>query len=214
LLDERSREIGRMLTSVRAELATTRGDLTRLQSELTASAPTLRRADLADRSAAAVETLIERLIPLNLDALSRAVTLAYRAMAHKQVVQDVNIAPDGSVSLLDRNGADIRAFDVSAGENQVFAFALMAAIGMISSSFPFIMDTPLARLDPEHRQNVLGFFAGLDRQIILLAQPAELSPGDRTSLDNHLGSVIRLDHETGRSSARMIAEEGERRLAS
>ena len=39
--------------------------------------------------------------------------------------------------------------DSSAGEEQIFALSLIAAIAKVSGTkVPFVMDTPLARLDP------------------------------------------------------------------
>ena len=61
------------------------------------------------------------------------------------------------------------------------------------------IDTPFARLDPEHRDRVLRYFAGLDQQIIFLSQPAELSERYIELLEPHLAARIRLEHRAGQS---------------
>ena len=191
-LEDRSRDLARTLEAVRAELASRQRAAARIRADAASAAPVLAKADLADQLSRVVDALVTRLFPLNLDAISQAVTTAYRAMAHKDVVQTIQIATDGSVALLDRNGRDLRGRDLSAGEGQIFTLALMAAIGMISPRFPIIIDTPLARLDPDHRHNVLRFLTSLETQIIFLSQPAELSTEYLSPIADRIAGVVRL----------------------
>jgi DNA sulfur modification protein DndD len=60
--------------------------------------------------------------------------------------------------------------------DQVFALSLVAAIAKVSGKpVPFVIDTPLARLDTAHRVDVLQYFAWHGgEQIILLSQPDEV----------------------------------------
>jgi len=199
-LEERTRILTRTLDAVQGELATKERALGKMRSQLDADAPLLARADRADAVGRAIAKLIERLFPLNLEAFASAITLAYRAMAHKDAVCEVRIDPTGAVALLDAEGHDLRSLDPSAGESQIFAFALMAAITGIAAPFPIILDTPLARLDPDHRERVLRYFSGLDRQIIFLSQPAELSGRYLELLRPKLSAVLELTHEQGRSA--------------
>lgn len=199
-LEEESRALGQNLEAVRGELLVKERELARMRSQLESDAPVLARADKADSVGRTIAALIERLFPLNLEALSKAISTAHRAMAHKSTIHDIRINVDGTVGMFDNDGRDVRVLDASAGESQIFAFALMAAITGISARFPIILDTPLARLDPEHRMRVLRYFAGLDRQIIFLSQPAEISADYFSLLEPHLDTVIHLAHEAGRSS--------------
>ncbi|APZ97621.1 hypothetical protein BWQ93_03305 [Sphingopyxis sp. QXT-31] len=192
-LEESSREITRKLDGLRGELAAKRREAARIRSEAASAAPVLAKADLAEQLGKVVETLVHRLFPLNLDTISKAVTVAYRAMAHKKEVEDIRIAADGSVGLFDSKGRDLRTKDLSAGETQIFTLALMAAIGMVSPRFPIVMDTPLARLDPAHRHNVLAFLTGLDTQIILLSQPAELSAEYLEPIRERVAGILVLE---------------------
>lgn len=205
-LEAQSREVGRTLEAIGANLATRRRTAARIRADSISAAPVLAKADLADQLSRVVDTLVTRLFPLNLEAISQAVTSAYRAMAHKDVVQKIDIAADGSVALLDRDGQDLRGRDLSAGEGQIFTLALMAAIGMISPRFPIIMDTPLARLDPDHRHNVLRYLTGLDTQIILLSQQAELSSEYLAPIESRLAGIVRLASPDGDLSEPVAAE--------
>jgi DNA sulfur modification protein DndD len=66
--------------------------------------------------------------------------------------------------------------DASAGEDQIFALALIAAIAKVSGTrVPIVIDTPLARLDTDHRSRVLRYFAAqAGEQVIFLSQPDEV----------------------------------------
>ncbi len=203
-LEDASRELSRSREALRSEIATLQREKARLLAEIGDAEPAVRRAGEADLLASVVDTLIAQLFPLNLQLLSEAVTRAYRAMAHKDQIAVIEIRADGEVGLRDREGRDIRQFDLSAGEKQLFAFAVMAAIVLISPPFPLILDTPLARLDPDHRHKVLHFLASLDRQVIFLSQPAELSSPYRETIGDHLAQTARLEHNAGKS--RLLSE--------
>ena len=73
-------------------------------------------------------------------------------------------------------GRDLRSLDASAGEEQIFALSLIAAIAKVAGAkVPVVMDTPLARLDTDHRTNVLRYFASQgSEQVIFLSQPDEV----------------------------------------
>ncbi|WAC59642.1 AAA family ATPase [Brevundimonas sp. SL130] len=156
------------------------------------AAPVLRRADKAERYASVLEDVIDAVVPQQMTALSDAVTQAYRALAHKDEVARIEISAGGDVRLIDERGEDLRNRDASAGETQIFALALMAAIAATAPVFPIVMDTPFARLDPRHRRNVLRHFAELGPQLILLAHPAEIGPEDLEGLGARLAPPIEV----------------------
>jgi DNA sulfur modification protein DndD len=66
---------------------------------------------------------------------------------------------------------------LSAGQAQVLAMSFVAALAQASGRIlPFIVDTPLGRLDVNHRRDVTEhFFKKCDPQIILLSTPTEIN---------------------------------------
>jgi DNA sulfur modification protein DndD len=188
---EHSREVKR-LDDNRHLLAQKRVQSEGLLADGAAAAPTVARANRAERYADLADRLVEAALPRNFDAISTAVTSAYRAMAHKSLVQEVRIRRGAPVQLLDDQGEDVRRVDSSAGENQVFTLAVMSALAELAADFPIVMDTPLARLDTMHRRNVLAHFAGQRRQLILLTHPAELGPDERAMLEHRLAGTVHI----------------------
>jgi DNA sulfur modification protein DndD len=104
----------------------------------------------------------------------------------------VQVRLDGRVEMLDAEGRDLRQVDASAGESQVLALAVMSALSSFAPDFPIIVDTPLARLDPLHRSNVLTHFAGGGRQLILLTHPAELGAAEEAIIADRIAGVVSL----------------------
>jgi DNA sulfur modification protein DndD len=194
------------LDRVRANLVPLRQEVGRLMGQAAALAPMLRRADKAEAYAAMLDRLVVDALPRTLQTLATNATAAYRAMAHKDVVQSIRIGDDGVVELLDSAGRDICGQDASAGETQVFALALMAAVAGAFPNFPILMDTPFARLDTVHRRNVLRHFADLGVQLVLLAHPAELTPTDLAELGDRFAGEVEVHHvkTEGLGSSRIL----------
>lgn len=142
---------------------------------------------------AALERSIAATIPLHYGELATSLTGAYRDLAHKDVVQTVSIEQDGNVSLLDAFGRELRNTDASAGENQIFAMALIGSIaGLGGASLPLVIDTPLARLDTGHRDRVLDYFTARSSQTILLSQPEEVAGRYYDRIASRIGSEYHL----------------------
>lgn len=143
------------------------------------------------------EALIEALKPQCFEAVGAAVTDAYAALAHKGLVSRITIDPEGRVVLVDGRGIDVRAIEASAGESQIFAMALMAAVAQLAGRrLPSIIDTPLGRLDSDHRARVLAFFTARDVQTILLSQPDEVNQHYLTLIENRIAARFHLRHTT------------------
>ncbi len=187
-VDAEARIIEERLTLLRADLET----IDAMSRELFVTNPS---AGAAIDLAAAIEELVEAVLPECFASVGEAVTEAYLALAHKRLVARVDVSEDGSVVLLDGDGRDVRYFDASAGESHIFAMALMAAVGALTGNrLPVIVDTPLGRLDPDHRMRVLDFFASRPRQTILLSQPDEVNGTYLEAIQHRVCARFRLDH--------------------
>jgi DNA sulfur modification protein DndD len=72
----------------------------------------------------------------------------------------------------------------SAGQSQVIAHSFIAALNKFTAKeAPIIIDTPLARLDDIHAENIVRSYPQMGKQVIVLYQPREL--------DNRLIELIR-----------------------
>lgn len=91
------------------------------------------------------------------------------------MVKRIEIDENCAVKLLNADEMDLRSYDLSAGEKQIFTQALISAVSSISNrAFPMIVDTPLGRLDIEHRKGVLKHLMQRNHQVILLSTNTEV----------------------------------------
>jgi DNA sulfur modification protein DndD len=175
-LREQMGDLTRQEQADNAELSRLRAEAGRMAARHESAQPSLARAAKAERIAALIEEAIEDLYPKYVTRLGDEMTAIYKQLAHKTLVKKIEIARDCTVKLLGDKGHNIRSMDSSAGEEQIFALALIAAIAKVSGTkVPIVMDTPLARLDTDHRSNVLRYFAAhAGEQVIFLSQPDEV----------------------------------------
>jgi DNA sulfur modification protein DndD len=67
----------------------------------------------------------------------------------------------------------------SAGQRQIIAYAFIAGLSRYTPrDAPVIIDTPIGRLDPTHKQNLINHYHEFSNQVIILYQPNELSEND------------------------------------
>ena len=88
---------------------------------------------------------------------------------------------------------------LSAGEKQIFIMALYQALASLNKvSVPYIIDTPFARIDTEHRQNILqNFFMDLKGQMIILSTDEEIVGSHKASIESVISDTYLLQHEDG-----------------
>ena len=103
-------------------------------------------------------------------------------------------------------------FDRSAGENQIFATALIAGLAEVSEiNAPLVVDTPLGRLDSTHRENIFKFWIGTaNRQVILLSQDKEIDRSFFDRIEKHVSAAYLLKHsDVGDGIGRTVVVPGE-----
>lgn len=185
-----------LLVSQGPELEQKRKKLGQLTTQLDQSLRPARLAKRAEEVAEMLDNLTREAWPLQADAVADAMTGVVRAMAHRSdYLNRVEIDQDGAVRLLTPDGRDLRNFDLSAGEKQIFTQALFAAIAQVSGrGFPLLIDTPVGRLDEDHRVNVLRHLAKRDSQVILLSTDTEVVGPYLDAIRPHVLKAYRIDN--------------------
>lgn len=85
---------------------------------------------------------------------------------------------------------------LSAGEKQIFIMALYQALSQLNKiDVPYIIDTPFARIDKEHRKKILEeFFKKLNGQIIILSTDEEIVGEYKTVISDVISNTFVLCH--------------------
>lgn len=106
--------------------------------------------------------------------------------------QGITIGRNYSVDLVGQRGPSMKT---SEGGRQLIALSLIGALKQAAvRGGPVVLDSPLARLDLEHRENVLNSWVPeLGSQAILLVQSGELTEEQaRSIMGNRIGQAYRI----------------------
>ena len=95
--------------------------------------------------------------------------------------------------------------DLSEGEKQMFATSVLWALARTSGrSLPFIIDTPLARLDIEHRDNLVEeFFPTASHQTIILSTDSEITKPYYEKLEPFITRSYSMEYDTDKHCSKV-----------
>ncbi|OUR93977.1 DNA sulfur modification protein DndD [Flavobacteriales bacterium 34_180_T64] len=125
------------------------------------------------------------------DSLEKTILNELKILMHKlgseenisKFIEDVKVTILASgqgmkITLLDQDDNEIRKESLSSGEKQIYISALIKAILNESiKSLPIFIDTPLGRLDEEHRDNITKkYYPALSEQVVLFSTNSEITP--------------------------------------
>jgi len=125
------------------------------------------------------------------DSLEKTILDELKKLMHKlgseknssKFIEDVKVTILASgqgmkITLLDQDDNEIRKESLSSGEKQIYISCLIKAILNESiRSLPIFIDTPLGRLDEEHRDSITKkYYPALSEQVVLFSTNSEITP--------------------------------------
>jgi transcriptional regulator with XRE-family HTH domain len=107
-----------------------------------------------------------------------------------------------SISLCDRQNRPLQKAQLSAGEKQIYAVSMLWALAKTSGRpLPIVIDTPLARLDSDHRRLLIEhYFPTASHQVIILSTDTEVDQLYFDQLRPAIARVYHLDYDQGAGS--------------
>jgi len=155
------------------------------------------RVRLMPRIQSALDEFTRALIAERVKQLEHELTDCFSILSRKSdSVRRASISPvNFSVTLYDRGDSPIPKQALSAGEKQIYAIAILWALARVSRRpLPLIIDTPLGRLDSDHRRLLVeGYFPNASHQVILLSTDTEVDHTYFTALKPHVERAYRLE---------------------
>jgi DNA sulfur modification protein DndD len=187
------------LKVLRGQLVTLERERRRILEDQAAATLDADRSALAARTAQALADYEQRLLEHKLVQLRAEFVGRFNRLARKtDLIADVRIDPETfAATLVDRSGHEVPKANLSAGEKQIYAIAMLWALARTSGRpLPMIIDTPLARLDSEHRANLVNrYFPAASHQVVLLSTDTELDEALVKELGKSVSHAYRLDYE-------------------
>jgi DNA sulfur modification protein DndD len=108
-----------------------------------------------------------------------------------------------SVTLIDNVGNKVDKKKLSAGEKQIYAIAMLEALGRTSGrNLPIIIDTPLGRLDSNHRNNLVNnYFPTASHQVMILSTDTEIDEDFYRDLSPEISHAYSVDYNSNTGSS-------------
>ena len=132
-------------------------------------------------AAMSIEALTEfkkRLQKEKVGRLSKTASDCFQTLVEKQsLAERIDIDPETlDVTIVGVDGNELLKNQLSAGEQQMFAVAIVWALALSSGyKAPVIVDTPMARLDSSHRTNfVTKYLPAASSQVMVLSTDEEI----------------------------------------
>ncbi len=165
-----------------------------------------KRSELAADVQKAVQDYQDRLVTEKLEQLESVLTDRYLRISNKsKFYEGVEIDTEKiEIQIRTKHGDLKHQSQLSAGERQIFATALLWALADISGRpLPFIIDTPLGRLDKEHRRKLVeNYFPTASHQVFLFSTDTEITEEYREILQDDISAEFHFNNstETGKTT--------------
>ncbi len=128
--------------------------------------------------------------------LGATITKCYKQLANKKsLIQEIVMNPETlDMQYLDENGDEVLKESLSAGEKQLMVIAILWALALCSKKkLPVIIDTPLSRLDSQHRTSIIStYFPNASDQTIILSTDTEIDQNYYEMMRSSVGDEFTL----------------------
>jgi DNA sulfur modification protein DndD len=194
-LQNEAEEIADELGTVEFKLERAENHLENVKERLEEEQKENERVQQALRTQKALRDYAERLKRKKLDILEETLAGRFNELCRKETILDaVDIDAETFEVVLHRGNETFGREALSAGETQLFAIATIWALREVSGvPMPVIIDTPLSRLDDDHRSTMIQtYLPRASHQVMLLATDAEVDEDVLEDLEPALSHTYRL----------------------
>ncbi|MDG1279623.1 MAG: DNA sulfur modification protein DndD [Algoriphagus sp.] len=193
-ITEKNRQIGENYQ----QITKLRSDIVRLNQQLVTL---VKKVDVNEKNKLKIQKSNQYIDVLNQfldeqknkhkDSLEETILSELKTLMHKlnsdhnltKFIEDVKVTILASgqgmkITLFDQDDNEIRKESLSSGEKQIYISCLIKAILKESvKNLPIFIDTPLGRLDEEHRDSITKkYYPALSDQVVLFSTNSEITP--------------------------------------
>ena len=184
------------ISSKQAHLKILQNKLRNLIITLNKDERTEKGVELAARMRQALDTFKVKLKERKIKQLETHLLDAMKILLHKDMIGRININRDTlEIKVYGKNDELISGGLLSMGESQIIGTALLWALAKTSGrSLPFVIDTPLSRLDRKHLANLLEhFYPFVSHQLIILSTDREIGHKEYRFLHKYITRSYRIE---------------------
>lgn len=209
LIDNLTKTLGEYsirIKALRAKSLKFKSELSRLEKkfneikkQINANITLERELDLANRVYGAAKNFVEQVTVYKANQIKEDFEYIINKLLRKtndfsKIDFDISTY---RIKIYDHNGTLLKLKNRSAGEKQIIALSLIWALTKNAAiDLPYIIDTPLGRLDSIHRKNLIDYyFPHLSNQIIILSTDTEVNFEFNNAIMEHVCKSYRLDYD-------------------
>ena len=207
-LQEEMNHMGEKIASSRALLQHIDTKMRDLVSKAHKGKKTREQIRLTHEVQKVLEEFIDRLRVKKIRLLEQYLLDAAGILLHKKdLIHRIRIDPKSfEITIYDRDGKPMPKYLLSEGEKQMFATSVLWALAKTSGRpLPFMIDTPLARLDDAHRTSIVKrFLPAASHQTLVFSTDTEIEEPEYKMMSPHLAKsyLLAFDEDAGSTSPR------------
>ncbi|WP_440992385.1 hypothetical protein [Haloarchaeobius baliensis] len=150
---------------------------------------------LSDECADAWEEIRDRYVETQRESVEKHASKIFQELTNKNdVYEGLTISKDYELDVKTISGdRDIEEQNPSKGARQIIAYSFIAGLNKFTArEAPVVIDTPIGRLDPEHKENLIDYFPNFRDQVVILYQPGELDEEDIEQMGDNVSSHLEI----------------------
>lgn len=182
------------------DIAQRQQEFSQLQKELNTKKELEERTQLADSIQKMLSEYTHLLKQHKSKDIKKYAKEMFNKLAHKKgMINEFEIDEETfEITLKDKDNKIIPKRRLSEGEKQIYGLSLTYALAKSSEkNFGFIIDTPFAKLDATHKQNMIdNFITNIGKQVIILAHDDELNDQRLEQLRKYVNKEFKLVSDT------------------
>ena len=208
MLQQRGKTLAEEESRSKYEATLASRELSKVMEEKDRYSKLSEHLQLASRTQQAVEEYLRQLRQEKVSEFSQNFLDCFNFLFNKKnFISRANVNPENfNITLISGKDIVISKAELSTGEKQVYAIALLWAIAKTSGrQLPFIIDAPLGRLDMEHRMNMMtNFLPHASHQMIVFSTNTEIDRMYFSQLQPYISRAYQLEYDVaqGQTHAR------------
>ena len=196
---KQAHDVDESINSLTYQLKLAERKLEKLQSDQFLQQVHIKRQEQVNDVQLVLSEYSRELTQSKITSLSTAILDSFNQLSHKtNRIRHIEIDPyNFAVTLYDTNNRPISKEELSAGEKQIYTTALLWGLAKTSGKpLPMILDTPLGRLDTNHRELLVKhYFPFVSHQVVLLSTDTEIGEHLRLLLKPHTSHTFHLAYQ-------------------
>lgn len=199
------------IDKTKAEIQALNIQLSRLEEKAKATAKRQRQVDYCRKLCEVIDDFSHEFRKQQAERLEDYTLTMWQKLARKQdLIKRIGVNPERqfSIDLYDAENRLIDKTKLSAGEKELLAISLVSALSQIANrSLPIVIDTPLGRLDTEHRAHIAEYyFPNTSHQVVLLSTDTEIVGGELAAIRPYISKVYKIAHDETIQTSKVVPD--------